>query len=316
MRMVYMGSGELGLNCLDAVLESEHELCLIVTQPARRGGRGRKPQPTAVAQWAQRNGVACIEADDVNCEAIVDAIAAEKPDLILVIAFGQFIGKSIREMPPKGCINVHASLLPKYRGAAPINRAIVNGEKETGVSIITVMKKMDAGDIISLAKTPIYSEDTAGSLHARLAELAAPLLIETLGDIENGSANYVRQDESQVTFAPKMKKSDGYIDFSESAEAVKRKIHGFWPWPGAAADYVSQDGQRCVRVTFANAKCWDYANCELQPGMLDENLHIVCGRGALEIIEIKPQGSGLMSYADFVNGRHLRPGDMFIKIEH
>lgn len=313
MRIVYLGSGQIGLKCLDALAESHHEPALIVTQPARPAGRGKKKRPTPVALWAQKHNIECLESENVNDPAVVERIRAEKPDLILVIAFGQFVGKAVRDMPPKGAINVHTSLLPKYRGAAPINWAIIDGRQETGVTIITLAREMDAGDIISSVSTPIYPTDTAGSLHDRLAELAPGLLIATLADIEAGTAVYTPQDQSQVTLAPKLKKSDGVVDFACPAQTIRQKIHGLWPWPGAKADYLNCRTGKRTGVTFARVRLIEQTG-QNQPGLIDENYHLCCGQGKLEIIELKPHGSHLMSFRDFVNGRRVRSGDKFVKI--
>jgi methionyl-tRNA formyltransferase len=245
-----------------------------------------------------------------------EKIADRQPDLILVIAFGQKVGNDLIRLPPKGAINVHASLLPKYRGAAPINWAIVNGETETGVSIITLAEKMDAGDILAQTKTAIGPQETAGELHDRLAKLAAPLLIDTLGRIENGTAAYGPQDHSRATLAPKIRKSDGALDFNEPAELVARKIRGFWPWPGASADYISKATGKTIRVTIAMAEPVSLTDPpHLPPGTLDENLNVICGQDLLRIRQLRPAGSGLMSFRAFANGRQTRPGDRLVQIE-
>jgi len=316
MNIVYLGSGEFGINCLNALAGSSHSLQFVVTQPPQPAGRGRRPKPTPVAIWAQAHSIPFIETDDVNAPQSIEKIAAHEPDLIVVIAFGQKIGNQLIDLPAKGAINVHASLLPKYRGAAPINWAIVNGEKETGISIITLAEKMDAGDILDQTKTSIEPNETAGQLHDRLATMAAPLLIETIEKIANNSAVYTRQDHSKATMAPKLKKSDGFLDFSESAESLAKKILGFSPWPGASAVYVSKKTGKHTRVIIAKAQIVEAANAAgLSPGTLDENLSVICGEGAIKILKIKPEGSKLMDFADFVNGWQSRPGDSFVKID-
>ncbi len=312
MRIVYIGSGEFGIASLKALLRSHHRLKCLVTRSAKPAGRGQRARPTPVALWAIEHSIPHVETTDINAPQLVAQIAAYKPELIVVIAFGRMIGREVIELAPHDAINVHASLLPKYRGAAPINWAIVNGERQTGISIITVAEKMDAGDILSQLTTEIEPQETAGRLHDRLAELAAPLLIETIDKIEAGKADYSPQDDSIVTFAPKLKKSDGFVNFSEPADLLRRKILGFWPWPGAAALYVSKKTARTEKVTFASAVLVTTANPRhLKPGTIDENLNVVCGKGRLQIMQIKPQGSRLMSFADFVNGRATSPGDRF-----
>ncbi len=316
MKIVYLGSGEFGIECLDALAQSSHSLEFIATQPPHPAGRGRKLRPTPVAQWAQGRSMSFIEAGNINDASVIDRITHFGPDLIVVIAFGQKIGNQLIDLPPKGMINVHASLLPKYRGAAPINWVVINGESETGVSIIGVVEKMDAGDILAHARTDIKAGETAGQLHDRLAEMSAPLLLETIDKIAAGSAVYAVQDHSKVTLAPKLKKSDGFLDFGESAEVLQRKILGFWPWPGASASYIPKETRKCQRVAIAQARVVENSNPGgLAAGVLDENLNVICGENALAITKIKPAGGSLMGFEDFVRGRRTRPGDLFTKIE-
>jgi methionyl-tRNA formyltransferase len=316
MKIVYLGSGEFGIECLNALADSSHSLAFIVTQPPHPAGRGRKPRPTPVARWADTNSIPFIETDNINTPQIIDKIAALQPDLIVVIAFGQKIGSKIINLPPKAAINVHASLLPKYRGAAPINWAIINGETETGISIITLAEEMDAGTICTQEKTQILADETAGQLHDRLAKMAAPLLLKTISKIEDGSITYADQDHSRATRAPKLKKSDGFLNFADPAKSLRRKILGLWPWPGASAIYLSKKTAKPLWVTIAMAQLIETSNpAGLKAGTLDENLNVVCGEDALKIIKIKPNGSSLMDFKDFVNGRQTRPGDMFTRID-
>ena len=316
MKIVYLGSGEFGIECLNALGLSSHSLQFIVTQPPHPAGRGRKQSPTPVARWANTNSVPFVETDDVNTPGVMEKIADYKPDLIVVIAFGQKIGNELINLPPKAAINVHASLLPKYRGAAPINWAIINGETKTGISIITLAEKMDAGQILAQLQTDIGPNETAGRLHDRLAQIAAPLLLSTIGRIANNTVTYTEQDHSKATLAPKLKKSDGYIDFNEPAQSLERKIRGFWPWPGASATYLSKKTNKSIRVNIAMAEAVEASNpTGLSVGTLAENLNVTCGTDALKITKIKPAGSPLMDFKDFVNGRQTLPGDLFIKID-
>ncbi len=226
------------------------------------------------------------------------------------------IGNELINLPPKGAINVHASLLPKYRGAAPINWAIINGETKTGNSIITLAEKMDAGSILAQSKTDIATDETAGQLHDKLAQMAPPLLLKTIDQIADGSIIYTEQDHSEATLAPKLKKSDGFIDFNEPAEFLERKIRGFWPWPGASATYLSKKTNKSIRVNIAMAEVVETSiSAGLSAGTLDENLNVICGTDALKIKKIKPAGSPLMDFKDFTNGRQTQPGDLFMKIE-
>ena len=314
MKTVYLGSGEFGIECLNALANSSHGPAFIVTAPPHPAGRGRKDKPTPVAIWAKNHSIPFIETDNVNAPETIDRIAAYQPQLIVVIAFGQKVGNQLINLPPKGAINVHASLLPKYRGAAPINWAIINGETQTGISIITLAEKMDAGDVLAQAKTDIAADETAGQLHDRLAQIAAPLLLKTIEKITDGTVTYTAQDHSKATLAPKLKKSDGFLDFSESAGSLARKILGLWPWPGASAIYAPKETQKSLRVTIAKAKVVETSNPARMPaGTLDENLNIICGENVLRITKIKPAGSALMDFKDFVNGWRTVPGDIFIK---
>jgi len=318
MKIIYLGSGAFGIHCLNALANSSHSLELIVTAKPHPAGRGRKLNPTPVAQWVagQASKIAVIETDNANSPEIMEKIAAYQVDLIVVAAFGQKISNELINLPPKGSINVHASLLPKYRGAAPINWAIINGEKQTGISIVTVAEKIDAGQVLAQKETDIGDDETAGQLHDRLAAIAAPLLMETIDKIADGSAVYTQQDEAGATMASKLKKTDGFLDFSESADSLKRKILGFWPWPGASANYVSKKTGKCIQVTIAGASVAGTSDTPgLQPGLLDENLNVVCGKGSLVIKKIKPAGGRVMDFEDFVNGRKICPGDSFMKID-
>ncbi len=320
MNIVYLGSGEFGVECLNALERSNHSLQFIVTQSPHPAGRGRKPSPTPAARWATTHSIPFVETDNVNTPQMIEKIADYKPDLIVVIAFGQKIGNELINLPSKGAINAHASLLPKYRGAAPINWAIINGETKTGISIITLAEKMDAGSILAQSQTDIRPDETAGQLHDRLAQMSAPLLLKTIEQIADGSIIYTGQDHSEATVAPKLKKSDGFIDFNESANALARKIRGFWPWPGASATYLSKKTNKSIRVTIAMAEVRAVREPPLHaptlpPGILDENLNVICGTCALKIKKIKPAGSPLMDFKDFVNGRQTQPGDLFMKIK-
>jgi len=316
MKIVYFGSGEFGINSLNAINESAHELLFIVTQPPLPAGRGRKTAPTSVGRWARQKSLPFIETDNVNTDENIRKIAGLEPDIIVVIAFGQKIGAELTKLPPKGAINVHASLLPRYRGAAPVNWAIINGETETGISIIALAEKMDAGAVCAAAKTGIEPDETAGELHDRLARIAAPLLIETLNKIEAGTIQYTEQDHSKATLAPKLKKTDGYLNFAAPAGLLQKKILGLTPRPGASAVYVSGKTGKKERVTITEAQTVQSENPKnLSPGTLDDNLNVVCGKGVLKITRIKPAGSKLMSFRAFANGRSTASGDYFVKIE-
>ena len=316
MNLAYLGSGEFGVPCLDALKASGHKLALVVTQPAAPAGRGRKPQPTPVAQWAVAHAVPFAETDNANSPQMTVRIADCRPQVLVVIAFGQKIGLELVNLAAKGAINVHASLLPKYRGAAPINWAILRGETHTGVSIITLAEKIDAGNVLAQSETAIGPLETAGELHDRLARLAAPLLLETLERLGAGTATYTKQNEAEVTYAPKLHKSDGLLDFAEPAESLALKIRGLWPWPGAAAEFISQQTQKSARIVIALAEAVSAAGAtQAAPGTFDSDLSVLCGQGRLRILKLKPAGSALMDFKAFVNGWRVQPGDRLAKIE-
>ena len=316
MRIVYFGSSSFGIPSLCALSESGHDLVGVFTQPARAAGRHKTPQPTPVAEWAKDNSIACSEAENINTRENLAAVAACRADLLVVIAFGQKISREVIDLHSKGAINVHASLLPKYRGAAPINAAIMGGETETGVSIITLADKMDAGFVLGQAKMEIAPDDTAESVHDKLAELSPRVLMEAIGKIVAGTAVYSRQDESLVTIAGKLKKSDGFIDWSRPAEEIANRARGLWPWPGAQTDYVSAKTSKCRRVTIAQSCVVSAAGSAPGTyGVFDEDLNVICGKDRLKILKIKPSGSGLMDFKAFVNGRATSPGDLFMPIE-
>lgn len=317
MRIIYFGSSEFGLPCLDALADSRHELVGVFTQPARPSGRHRSsPQSTPVAEWSQAHQVPCVEAANINAPDMQQAVADCRADLLVVIAFGQKIGQDVIALQKHRAVNVHASLLPKYRGAAPIHWAIMNGETVTGVSIITLADTMDAGQILAQGKTPISQYDTFETMHETLSQLSVPVLMEAIEQLENGTAVYMQQDPSQVTYAPKLQKANGYIDWNKSAEAIVNQIRGLWPWPSAQSVYVSSTSGRHWRIIFSKACTVERQN---KPddivGQLDEHLQVICGSGALNILELKPAGSHRMDFDAFVNGHQCRPGDLFISAE-
>lgn len=315
MRIVYFGSAGFGLPSLEAIRDSAHELVGVFTQPAHRAGRGRKVRKTAVAIWCQENGIDCVEADNINSDEIFEKLSGCSGDLLVVIAFGQKIGDKVIDFHEKGAINVHGSLLPKYRGAAPINAAIVNGDKETGISIITVCDRMDAGFVLGMGRCEITDDDNAQTVHDKLSAISPGVLLDVIGQIENAAAVYDEQDEEKVTHAYKMKKSDGHIDWSQPASKICDKIRGLWPWPGAQSDYVSQKTGKCIRVAFAKARVVEGKEESGRFGLLDEELNVICGASRIELLEVKPAGGKVMGFKDFINGRGVLPGDCFIPIE-
>lgn len=317
MRIIYFGSSEFGIPCLDAIYHSSHELVGVFTQPARPAGRHRsRPQPTPVAEWCQQQQIQCIEAANINAPDMQQAVADCGADLLVVIAFGQKISQEVIALQKHGAVNVHASLLPKYRGAAPIHWAIMNGETKTGVSIITLAERMDAGFVLAQDSIPIRHEDTVQDIHDRLAEIAVGVLMKTIEQFADNSVVYTKQHETLVTLAPKLKREHGYIDWNKPAEHIVNQIRALWPWPTAQSVYVCSKTGKSWRVAFAKAVAVDRPTRPAGVcGVLDENLNVICGLGALQIHEIRPAGSHLMDFAAFVNGHQSTPGDLFLSSE-
>ncbi len=313
MRIVYFGSSYFGIPSLEALRDSDNELVHIFTQPARPTGRGRKTRPTDAAEWADKNGVNYTEAEDINAPEMIEKISACRPELIVVIAFGQKISDQVISIAKHRAINVHGSLLPEYRGAAPVNRAVMDGREKTGITIITLADRMDAGQMLAKAETDILPDDTAGSVHDRLAEMSADVLINTIKEIEEGTAAYTPQDESKVTIAKKLSKSDGLLDFSLPADRLFNIIRGLYPWPGGQAEYHNKQTGKSERVIIAQTEIAEKHSRNQNPGELDENLNPLCGQGSLKILSIKPAGKGLMDFKAFVNGRNVKPGDYFTR---
>jgi len=315
MKIVYCGCGRFGIDSLNAIKASRHQLLHVITHPEKQAGRGKKLRANDIEQWAAQNNVPFTAIEDANCGQGVELLKKLNPDLLVVIAFGQKICPDVISIPAKGAINVHGSLLPKYRGAAPINWAIINGDTETGITIITLAQKMDAGEMLAQAKLKINDEDSAGVIHDKLAAIAAPVLVETIDKIEAGTAVYNKQDNTQATKAPKLKKTDGIIDFSQSAKTIHNKIRGLWPWPGAVADFVSAKNNKRVTVTFVKTMVADEQAAHQQVGVINSQLNIDCGQGSLKILELKPHGGKQMDFKSFLNGRAGGAGDYFIPAE-
>ncbi|MBY0369720.1 methionyl-tRNA formyltransferase [bacterium] len=233
LRTVFMGTPGFAASSLAKLLEKGKTPVAVVCQPPRAVGRGLKTQPSEVQQLAEKSGLTVLPVENVNAPEVLAQLRDLKPDLILVAAFGQLLKKELLELPPLGCLNVHGSLLPKYRGAAPIQRAILNGEKETGVAVQRIVRKLDAGDILLTRRLPILPQDTSGTLFDRLAELGADALVEAVEMVESGRTQFTPQDEAQATHAAKLTKEEAVIDWSLPAEQIERQVRGYQPWPVA-----------------------------------------------------------------------------------
>jgi len=313
MKLILLASGEFAVPTLRSLHgDRRHEIVCVVTQPDRGCGRGRKPTPTPVKQRALEEGYEVIEAEDVNDPVIVDRIGAYGAPLGLVIAFGQKLGKALLEAFPLGCVNLHASLLPKFRGAAPFQWAVISGEERSGVTIFRLSNRMDAGPILTARWTFIKPEETAAELHDRLAQIGpdaveAALELYADGTIPPGEP----QSDQGASKAPKLAKRDGHIDFAQPMRALANRIHGLWDWPGATCEFVSEATGRRERVTLARARAAEGGGEPTPPGLIDARLHVATADGYLELLEIKPQSGRLMTWPEFVNGRHVKPGDRF-----
>ena len=348
MRIVFFGAGEFAVPSLRWLVNSPHELPLVVTQPDKPAGRGKQATPTPVAQRAIQEGLTIERCPDVNAPAFIERVKALRPDLGVAVAFGQKLLEPLRSAFALGCINLHASLLPRYRGAAPINWAILGGERKTGVTAFKLVDRMDAGPILVTRETMIGPEETAGELHDRLAGIACDALGAALKLYEAGSApEGTPQDEAQATRAPKLSKADGFLRFAEAADQLSLRCRAMWPWPGARCRYVSADG-RSEEVAIASAAPIPEASAgperqasgppsgpraqasgppsepraqasgpadALPPGTITDVLTVATGKATLEIHSIQPAGKRIMSWQDFVNGRHVKPGDRMETIE-
>ena len=309
MRIVFCGSGSFATPSLNAIIETRHEVACVVTQPPRRAGRGGKLRPTAVSLLARDAGLDLLEPADVNADQTVAAIGRYRPDVLCVVEFGQMIRRQVRRQASVDAFNLHGSLLPALRGAAPVNWAIIRGCGHTGVTTFSLADAMDAGPIYLKAETDIRPGETAEMLRRRLAAIGADVVCRTLDLLAAGQAAAAQQDEAAATLAPRLKKSDGIIDWTAAAQTICNLIHGTWPWPGGQATYHRKDGQQ-TPVIIASAAA-EQSQAGGEAGLLDAELTVGAGQGRLRIIEIKPAGKRLMTWRDFVNGHRVGQGDRF-----
>jgi methionyl-tRNA formyltransferase len=325
MRIIFMGSAELACPCLDRLLANPSDQVVgVVTQPDRPKGRSLQVAPCAVRAHVAARGIPVLTPENVNTPDSVAALRALAPDLIIVVAYGQFLKADILNLPPRGsahrlvhrsfsseggsplgesgCINVHASLLPKYRGAAPIQWAVANGETETGVTTMFVNARMDAGDIIDQLAEPIRPEDTAGSLHDRLAQRGADLLARTIEALRQGSIRRQPQNEAKATFAPRIKKADGRMDWRLPATLIHNRVRGFNPWPGC---FCKLPPVGVVRVLKARVETGRSEAVGAVLEVTGDGPLIQTGQDALRLLEVQPEGRKIMSGAAFLRGHPL-----------
>lgn len=308
MRIVFMGTPDFAVKSLESLCLSEHEVVGVVTQPDKPVGRKKIIQPSPVKMYAKNQGIEVYQPDNIKDPSAVAYIINWYPDLIVTAAYGQILPKILLEAPQYKAINVHASLLPQYRGAAPINRAIINGEDTTGVTIMYMTEKMDAGDIILQKEIKINEELTAGELTQKLSEHGAELLIKAVEQIDNASVTSKVQDETLVTYAPMLKRDDEIIDWSLSSKEIKNLIRGLNPEPVAST---------CFNGTIF--KIWQADSLSLmhseKPGTIlyvdKEQLIVATGDTAISLLKVQPAGKKPMMVAAFLQGAHLSKGDMF-----
>ena len=305
MRIVFMGTPEFAVPSLTALLNSDHRVVGVVTQPDRPKGRGQELALSPIKQLALQHKISILQPLKMKDPAFLDALSAWKPDLITVAAFGRILPKTILDLPPRGCINVHASLLPKYRGAGPIQWAIINGERETGITTMLMDEGMDTGAILLQERTPITPDDTAGTLSAKLAEVGGKLLIETITKLEEDSLVPQQQDHARATMAPLLKKEDGLLDWKLTAEQLANRVRGLTPWPGA---YTFAKGNRwTIWLASATGQSGSAAPGTIQSTTKDAIL-VATGKGLLAVTELQPANSRRMTAAQYLAGHPLAPG--------
>lgn len=306
MRAVFMGTPAFAVSSLRALAESGHEIAAVITQPDRPAGRGATLRPPAVKREALQRGLPVFQPCRVKAPEVLEYLTEIRFEVIVVVAYGQIIPRSIIELPPLGCVNVHASLLPKYRGAAPINWAIANGEARTGVTTMLIEERLDAGDMLRKRETEIAPDETAVSLGERLAGIGAELLVETLAALQAGGVVPEKQNEDEASYAPILKRADGRVDWNLSAPRIFDRMRGFQPWPGT---FTSFRGKR-LHIHRARPAVSDRG----KPGWLsvgEQSPSVGCGEGtALRLEEVQLEGKKRVSASDFVRGYHLHEGEM------
>ncbi len=308
MRVVFMGTPDFAVSALQAMLQNNYEVAAVVTQPDKPGGRGKKLRPSPVKMAALASGLAVYQPEKVREPGFIDVLKGLNPDIIVVAAFGQILPAEILNLPPHGCINVHASLLPAYRGAAPIHRAIINGERQTGVTIMQMDPGLDTGAMLLQGELPIGSEDTVGLVHDRLAELGGRLLVETLELMKNGRVQSVPQQDHLSCYAAMLTREDELVDWKWDAVAIKNQVRGLNPWPGARTSLLNKL-LKIWRVSVVE----DYPAGSAEPGQVlvacgNRGILVQTGNGVLRIDELQLQGKKRMQAAEFIRGNQLAAG--------
>jgi methionyl-tRNA formyltransferase len=308
MRLVFFGGGSFAVPSLQALRERGHDIRCVVTQPDRPSGRGLTSKPSPVKSCALDLGLLVLHPESIRSQDFVDRLRSIAPDAQVVAAFGRILPATVFELPPLGTLNVHASLLPCYRGAAPIQWAIALGENETGVTIMRIDEGMDTGPIYLSSSTPIGEHETTADLEPRLARLGADLLVRVLSEIESGCLLPVPQDHSRATLAPALRKQDSILDWSRPAEELARRIRAFHPWPGST---IFQ-GQRTIRILRASATTPGKGVPGTIVALDREGIIVACGNETrLHIHDVQPESRRAMSAAAFASGARLKPGFRF-----
>lgn len=309
MRIVFMGTPDFAVGSLQALCESgKHEILAVVTQPDRPKGRGNKLLQTPVKEYALEQGLTVYQPQKVKTPEFVELLHELQPELIVVAAFGQFLSKEILELPKYGCINVHASLLPKYRGAAPIQYAIIKGEKESGVTIMQMDIGMDTGAMLDKVVVPIAENTTMGELHDALREQGAALLLQVIDKIAAGTAVAEPQDDAQATYATLLDRSMEHIDWSKTAQEVHNLIRGFNPAPST---FTKLPNGKSLKIW--GSKMTDKSSAVAAGTVIETGKHsffVACGEGVLEITEVQPESKKRMPAQVFLNGRGVQEGDL------
>lgn len=311
MKIVFMGTPEFALSSLNELINSKHDIVAVFTQPDKPKGRSKKLQSSPVKEIALENGIKIFQPERLRNADSIAEIANLAPDLIVVAAYGQILPKKVLEIPRYGAINVHASILPKYRGAAPINYAIMNGEVETGVTIMKMDVGLDTGDIIKIEKTTIFKSDTDQTVSKRLAEIGGKVLIEVINDIEkNDFIASIPQDDSKSTYASMMDKSLGYINFNNDAEKIDYLIRAITVWPTATCML----NKKKIKIYMSHIK-EEETDIAYDPGTVvevtKESLGIATERGILYFDEVQLEGKKRMDIKNFLLGNKLNIGDKF-----
>lgn len=305
MRIIYMGTPDFAVPALECLVKSRHEVVAVVTQPDKAKGRSGKVQYTPVKEYALKKGLPVLQPERVKDEAFHQELEKYQPDAIVVAAFGQILPESVLGFPKYGCLNIHASLLPKYRGAAPIQWAVINGEKETGITIMQMDAGVDTGDILNVCRVALREDETGGSLFDTLAQMGGPLLLETLEKIEDGSVIRTPQKHEEHTYAKMLSKETGCLDFNRSAAGLECMVRGLNPWPSA---YTKMNGKTLkiwkARVVDDDSIC--------MPGTViksgKDTLLVKCGEGALAIEELQLEGKKRMDTGSFLRGCQIEEG--------